>query len=259
MEYPQYLKSELLARAGFVHAFFTRRGGVSLGPYESLNLSPGVGDATEHVNENLRRAAATLGVQTERLYVTRQVHGRDVIVIGGGASAEHVATLAADANIASAMDVACAVRTADCVPVLLADPFGGRVAAVHAGWRGVASNIVGACVERMSALGSQPRDLIAAFGPHISVDAFEVGEDVAAELERSAGGEGSVKRARDRKPHVDLAQIVRAQLTLAGLEGSRVERVEGCTFADRLSFFSHRRDGSTSGRMLSAIVPHGIE
>lgn len=257
MDYPNYLKSELLARAGFAHAFFTRRGGVSRGAFESLNLSPAVGDASEDVTENLRRVAAALGVAAERLYMTRQVHGRGVIVIDERQSTSHVASLEADASIALAAGVACGVRTADCVPILLADPESGRVAAVHAGWRGVAANIIGVCTEKMALLGSLPGDLIAAFGPHISARAFEVGEDVAAELERSVGGTGSVVRGPASRAHGDLARIVRAQLALAGLRESRIEQVEGCTFSDRFSFFSHRRDGSPGGRMLSAIVGRG--
>ncbi len=253
MDCPDYLKSSLLSRAGFAHAFFTRRGGVSRGAFASLNLSPAVGDASEHVAENLRRVAAALGISRERLYMTRQVHGRDVIVIDTDQSTSQVAALAADACVSAVSGIACGVRTADCVPILIADPASGRVAAVHAGWRGAAANVIGASVEKLALLGSRPRELIAAFGPHISAAAFEVGDDVAAELERSAGGAGSVVRGRGR-PHVDLAQIVRAQLALSGLEASRVEQVEGCTFSDRLSFFSHRRDGSPGGRMLSAIV-----
>jgi hypothetical protein len=253
MEYPDYLKSTLLSRAGFAHAFFTRRGGVSRGAFESLNLSPAVGDVHGDVAENLRRVAAALGISRERLYMTRQVHGRDVIVIEADQSTSQVAALGADACVSGAPGIACGVRTADCVPVLLGDPASGRVAAVHAGWRGAAANIIGASVETLALLGSRPRDLVAAFGPHISAAAFEVGDDVAAELERSAGGSGSVVRGRGQ-PQVDLARLVRAQLALSGLDASRIEQVEGCTFSDRLSFFSHRRDGSPGGRMLSAIV-----
>lgn len=189
--------------------------------------------------------------------MTRQVHGRGVTIIDERQSTSDVAELEADASIARAAGIACGVRTADCVPILLADPASGRVAAVHAGWRGIAANIIGACVEKMASLGSEPHDLVAAFGPHISAHAFEVGEDVAVELERSAGGSGSVLRAAASRPHVDLARIIRAQLALGGLRDSRIEQVDGCTFSDRSSFFSHRRDGSPGGRMLSAIVALG--
>jgi YfiH family protein len=198
--------------------------------------------------------AAALGISAERLYMPRQVHGRDVIVIEASHAPSQVATLAADAGVTREPGVACGVRSADCVPILLADPASGRVAAVHAGWRGVAANIAGACVEKMTLLGSRASELVAAFGPHISVAAFEIGEDVAGELERTAGGSGSILREAGRRPHADLARIVRAQLALAGLEPGRIEQVEGCTFSDPLSFFSHRRDGSPGGRQLSAIV-----
>lgn len=257
MESRDYLQSPRLLEAGFTHAFFTRRGGVSSGPFASLNLSPDVGDDPDHVRENSSRAAAVLGVGADRLYMTRQVHGADVLVIDGSEALSAVAARAADASISDAPGLACAVRTADCVPILIGDRESGRVAAVHAGWRGVAANIAGACVRQLSELGSDPRALIAALGPHITAPAFEVGEDVALALERAPGGAGSVIRRSGRKPHVDLAHIVREQLLLAGLDASHVDSVPGCTVADAASFFSHRRDGAASGRLLSAIVPRG--
>jgi YfiH family protein len=250
-----YLRSELLARAGFVHAFFTRRGGVSSGPFASLNLSPEVGDEPEHVRENLRRVVAVLGLGADRLYVPRQVHGREVLVlespVGPGASL----STPADALVSSHPELGCAVRTADCVPILLADRSSGRVAAVHAGWRGVVSNIVAATVERMLALGSRPEALIGAIGPHISARAFEVGEDVAEQLARASSAEAVVVRSPGLKPRVDLHAIVRAQLIGAGLAPDAVQRVIGCTYSEPEAFFSYRRDGQQSGRLLSAIAP----
>lgn len=255
MDRSDYLQSERLLEAGFTHAFFTRRGGVSGGPFASLNLSPEVGDASEHVGENLRRAAALLGVLADRLYVTRQVHGAAVLVIDGMESAAAVAARPADASVSSAAHIACAVRTADCLPLLLADTETGRVAAVHAGWRGVAQNIAGACVAQMAALGSRPEALLAAIGPHVSVAAFEIGEEVARELERAPGASGAISRRAGQKPHADLARIVQAQLARAGVSSHHIERVVGCTVTDEHSFYSYRRQGAVSGRMLSAIVP----
>jgi len=250
-----HLSSSLLTRAGFVHAFFTRRGGVSEGPFASLNLSPGVGDRPEHVSENLGRAARTLGLASERVYVAAQVHDRGVILLHGDEAASVVAETPADAIVSSAPGLGCGVRTADCVPILLADPETGRVAAVHAGWRGVVRGVIASTTERMRGLGSRSTTLLAAIGPHIGPDAFEVDADVAAELARASSASGVVSQRAGSKPHVNLALIVRAQLVQAGLLEARIEDVPGCTYRDAASFFSYRRDGQKSGRMLAVIVP----
>jgi len=254
MDAQDYLQSGLLTRAGFVHAFFTRRGGISEGAFQSLNLSPEVGDRADHVRENLRRAAHTLGLPPERLYVPRQVHGNAVLVLDRGHGPGVVAAATADAIVSGEPQLGCAVRTADCVPILLADRESGRVAAIHAGWRGVVSHVVAATLERMLMLGSQPQALLGVIGPHISASAFEVGEDVAAQLASASSASQVVQRARGKKPYVELAKIVSAQLVDAGLDPTQIEQIPGCTHGDAAWFFSHRRDGSASGRMLSAIV-----
>lgn len=248
----------MLTRAGFVHGFFTREGGVSEGPFASLNCSPDVGDRAEQVRENLGRVAQALGLAAEHLYVAAQVHDRGVIVLKGGESASVVARTAADAIVASAPAVGCGVRTADCVPILLADPESGRVAAVHAGWRGLVREVIASAIEQMVTLGSRRAALLAAFGPHIGPSAFEVGEDVAIELSRTSSAEGVVQRAANGKPHVELARIVHAQLCAAGLARDSIEQVPGCTYRDASRYFSFRRDGQRSGRMLSVIVPRQL-
>lgn len=250
-----YLASGLLARAGFTHAFFTRRGGVSAGPFATLNLSPQVGDGAEQVRENLGRAARSLALPAERIYVAAQNHDRGVVVLDGSEQADTVARTAADAIVASAPGIGCGVRTADCVPILLADSASGRVAAVHAGWRGLVRHVLASAIERMSDLGSQRSALLAAFGPHIGPDAFEVGDDVAEEIVNSSSAQGVVQRAPTGKARVSLARVVRAQLLDAGLDDARIEQVPGCTYRDASQFFSYRRDGQRSGRMLAIIVP----
>jgi YfiH family protein len=250
-----HLQSGLLARAGFSHAFFTRRGGVSEGPFAALNLSPEVGDLSEHVRENFGRAARTLGLPPERLYVAAQVHGREVISLHGTEAASTVARTAADAIVSKAPGIGCGVRTADCVPILLADPETGLVAAVHAGWRGLVRHVIASATERMLELGSRKGALLAAFGPHIGPDAFEVGDDVAREIANASAARGVVERAASGKALVSLGRVVRAQLRAAGLEDAHIEQVPGCTYRDASQFFSYRRDGQRSGRMLAVIVP----
>jgi purine-nucleoside/S-methyl-5'-thioadenosine phosphorylase / adenosine deaminase len=250
-----YLQSPLLSAAGFRHAFFTRRGGVSLGPYESLNFGYGVGDERAHVEENFRRAAQVLAVGAEAVLVLSQVHGNRVV---RGEPGQHRAELLAcegDALIASGGDIACGVRTADCVPILLADPDSGSVAAVHAGWRGTVLRIVEQAASELERLGARRSRLLAAIGPHIERGAFEVGEDVAAELAAASNAVGTIEQRPGARPHADLRAILTAQLHEAGLPAGAIDQVPGCTVEDAELFFSYRRDGPKSGRMLSAIVP----
>ena len=121
MEPSLYSQSERLSRAGFSHAFFTRRGGTSRGAYSSLNLSFDVGDRPQHVAENRRRVAQVLGVGDGAVYVPRQIHGSALIVVDGTTPAAEIATRPADAILSDGPGLACAVRTADCVPILSGD------------------------------------------------------------------------------------------------------------------------------------------
>jgi len=250
-----FLESSLLRAAGFRHAFFTRLGGVSSGPYRSLNFSVAVGDAEEHVLANLERAAAVLGVDPRRIYYLSQVHGREVRELAGSERREAVLEQRGDALVGSSLDLACGVRSADCVPILIADRQNGTVAAVHAGWRGVVAGVIGAAVSSLRVRAAAPPELIAAIGPHISSSAFEVAPEVAREIADACGDASVVDRSRGARPFVDLRRAVRRGLIEAGMSDSAVDDVYGCTVGEPERFFSYRRDGQKSGRHLSAIVP----
>jgi len=249
-----FLESTLLRSAGFSHAFFTRRGGVSEGPYESLNFSRAVGDSAEAVAANVARAATVLGVEPERVFYLSQVHGAVTHVLGGSEHAADVLLTEGDALVSAESTLACGVRSADCVPVLVADRRSGLVAAIHAGWRGVVRGAVESAVQTLRARAGGDGDLVAAIGPHIRVGAFEVSEDVAQELESSSPVPDVVDRS-GKKPHVSLVGIVRGKLAALGLRASSVDDVGGCTVTEPERFFSFRRDGKIGGRHLSAIVP----
>lgn len=245
------LVSPLLRAAGFRHAFFTREGGVSTGPYASLSFSIGAGDDPARVAENRRRAAAALGVEEEQLLYLSQVHGTEVHDVGFGTVHPEVVERKGDALTSRDPFTACGVRTADCVPVLLACRKTGAVGAVHAGWRGAVAGVIEAAIgvlrERHGA-----SDLIAAIGPHIEVGAFEIGEEVAVELERAARIDRVVVREPGKKPHGDLRRFCRGALAASSVV--EIDDVPGCTVTDPTRFFSYRRDGQRSGRQLSAIV-----
>jgi len=248
------LVSESLKRAGFAHGFSTRLGGVSEPPYDSLDFAilrdPGP------LAENQHRLADAVGYDPSRLYQTKQVHGRAVMLGEGDPAALLVQE--ADALVAEAgSGAAVAVRVADCVPILVADPASGRVAAVHAGWRGVVADVVGAAVRQ---LGARQGGLIAAIGPCIGPCCFEVGEEVGELIVRTTTAGVIARRDEARqKVFVDLRSGVRTQLRALGLSDSAIDDVPGrgspgCTRCDEHRFYSYRRDGDSSGRLIAVIV-----
>ncbi len=246
------LESPLLSEAGFTHGFFTRQGGVSPAPFDSLNFTTSTVDTPENFRANLERVASSLGVVAERVYMPSQVHGVTVLEVDGTRPAAELRRHEADVVLSKTAHLACAVRSADCVPVLIACKTTGLVAAVHSGWKGCARGVVTQAIDSLRRAGS--RHLLAAIGPHIELDAFEVGNDVAAELLDASPDKGIVRRDGP-KPHVDLRRMVRAQLLEGGLGAGDIDDVLGNTVLEPERFFSFRRDGERSGRMLSAIVP----
>jgi YfiH family protein len=228
-----------------VRAWFSiRRGGVSRGPFESLNLATHVGDDGRCVAENRARLAHAIALPAEPCWLT-QVHGctlRRAADIAPGSAPR------GDGSVAEAPDLVCAVLTADCVPVLLTDRSGSKVAAVHAGWRGLASGILGHAV---AAMGSTPREIIAWLGPAISAGAYEVGEDVRAALVARLDGAARAFRRNERgRWQADLYALARLGLAAAG-----VDAIFGggfCTYTEKNRFFSHRRE-APCGRMAALI------
>lgn len=251
---PDALRSPLLTAEGFSHAFFMRLGGVSQPPFDSLNIAASsTGDLPEAVQENLRRCALALGVPASRLYFLTQVHGVDASVLDGTEPWEDVAKRVGDITASRTPGVACGIRTADCVPILLGDRRSGVVVAVHSGWKGTVANAAAAGVALMLELETNP-SIVAAVGPHIETCCFEVGDDVAAALANASSAAASVIDRSQGRAHVDLRRIVHAQLVHAGVDASLIDDVHGCTVCDPSRFFSFRRDAEKSGRMLSAIV-----
>ncbi|MFZ1863392.1 MAG: peptidoglycan editing factor PgeF [Polyangiales bacterium] len=244
------LHSILLDRHGFQHGFSTRAGGVSAAPFDTLNLGFHLGDDDEAVRENRARFAQSLGLSVDHLFEQRQVHGNQAREVTRSDRTAEVVNLEGDALIARDEGLGVAARTADCVPILIAHPPSGDVAAVHAGWRGAVADVAGQAVQRMK---HDPAQMIAAIGPHIRARAFEIGNEVASEMERAAGGRPVVVRS-NAKPHGDLTTLVRLQLQDRGIPAGAIDDVGGCTHDDAGLFFSHRRDRGRTGRHLSVIV-----
>lgn len=251
---PLPLRSKLLDQAGFSHGFFLRGGGVSEGAFSSLNFTTITGDSAENVAKNLALAGKSLGVEGQSIYFLRQVHGTDSLVVDGSELRNEVEEMEGDIVLTRTSGVAAAIRTADCVPVLLACPETGWVAACHSGWQGCVRQAAPQAVRALYAAGA--KRLLASVGPHISLQSFEVSLDVAQELIDASPDKDIIDRSFE-KPHIDLRKMVRAQLVQSGLSQGDIDDVAGCTVLDEANFFSFRRDGNPSGRMLSAIVGRG--
>jgi polyphenol oxidase len=250
-----WYESPLLAAAGIPHAFSTRLGGVSIPPFDSLNFGQPAGDVrdlAENIEENYRRLQSAIDAEGRRILKVHQIHGPCVLTARVGEPWENLKY--ADAIVADDPGALASVRIADCVPVLLAAADGRAVAAVHAGWRGVVAGVVPlAAIELRKIAGDVP--ILAAIGPCIGFDAFEVGPEVLAAFQTLLGDQAPIRQAPENKGRVDLKRAITIQLERAGLPDSQIDCTDRCTFRDAGEFFSHRRDKGVTGRMVALIGP----
>ncbi len=249
-------QSPLLNARGVTHGFSTRIGGVSGGPYASLNLGSlaktTAPDDNTSVAENFRRLRAALGTQRLKRVEVNQVHGC-AVWRPADKPVRPADAPCADAIVSDRPDAMLTIRTADCVPILLADGTGQRVAAVHAGWRGLVAGVIVQTLRELDrAWGVSSSQVVAAIGPCISAAHFEVGEEVAAAFERIGLVEVIDRGAH--KPHIDLVAAARAQLIAAGVPLGEIDVTDRCTWRDADEFFSHRRDQGVTGRMAAVIT-----
>jgi polyphenol oxidase len=237
-----YLTPDWPAAAGVRAAFTLRTGGVSLPPFDSLNIGAHVDDAADAVSENRRRVARGLGLASEPGWL-EQVHGAEVADLDAGAP-----MVRADAALTRVAGRACAVQVADCLPVLFAAHDGSAVAAAHCGWRGLAGGVLEATVR---ALKVPADELYAWLGPAIGPRAFEVGDEVrtafVAQDARAAAAFAANPRGRWQCDLFELARQRLAALNVLAVYGGGV-----CTHEDPQRFFSYRRDGRC-GRMAALI------
>jgi polyphenol oxidase len=228
---------------GLVHGISTRTGGVSAERCASLNVSYSVGDATENVDENLRRVADAVGTERAKLFVPYQVHGREVTLV----DADTPDRPRCDVLISRSAEKSLMLRYADCTPVLLADPKRRAVAAVHAGWRGSAVRAAGAAVDALhQAFGSDPGDIVAGIGPAIGPCCYAVGQDVfdafADRPELFANGK------------LDLWTANRQALLETGVLAEHIEVAGVCTRCESERFFSHRANGGLPAGRFAAVI-----
>jgi polyphenol oxidase len=250
------LEAAMLRLTGIRHAFFTRAGGVSTGLYASLNGGVGSRDETDKVVENRSRMSAALGVEPRRLLTAYQSHSPKVVVAQAPWTTENRPQ--ADAIVTRMRALAIGVTTADCGPVLLADPRAGVIGAAHAGWRGALTGVIEATIAAMEGLGAARGQIRAALGPMIRQNNYEVGPDLVARFhdEDPASSRFFAPAARDGHAMFDLGGYIAARLTRAGI--SAVEDLALCTYADPERFYSYRRSTHRAeadyGRHVNAIA-----
>lgn len=238
----ELIEPDWSAPAAVRAATTTRAGGVSAPPFDSLNLAQHVGDAPDAVSENRERLRRTLRLETEPCWL-EQAHGTRVVVAG-----RHARPPIADGAVTRERGQACAVLTADCLPVLLCSRAGDCVAAVHAGWRGLAAGVIEAGLEAMD---TAPAEVLAWLGPAIGPAAYEVGEEVRA---RFTGRDRRAAAAFTVNPRgrwqADLYALADLRLRAAGV--ADITGARRCTYVEPARFYSHRRDGPC-GRMAALI------
>ena len=245
------LQSPVFESCPVRHGFLTRCGGVSEGPFRSLNCGFGSNDVRARVSENRRRAVAASGLGTTPLVTPYQVHGTRVIVAGP----EPLPAQRADAVVTAQAGVAVGVLTADCAPVLLADPVARVVGAAHAGWKGALAGVLPATVDRMVHLGARRERVVAAIGPAIAQASYEVDPPFAEPFLRDEPDGESLFRRAGVKLLFDLPGYAARCLERAGI--GTVDVLDRDTAGEPDSFFSYRRNFRAGepryGRLLSLI------
>lgn len=244
--------------ANLTHFVTTRAGGVSLPPYNSLNLGLHTADYQEHVYINRSLLAERTGIPKDKFLFASQVHSGDVKIIDAASIANGVNNFIprTDATITALPGICLIVMVADCVPVLLFDPVKKVSAVIHAGWRGtvkyISSNAVKAMVEHF---GSDPADIIAGIGPSIGPCCYEVGDEVKKVIEDNFGTtEGYlVYKNTSSKPHFDLWYANHEQLTREGIKTENIEVSRLCTKCHSGLFFSSRASKGITGRFAAGI------
>lgn len=228
----------------------TRQGGFSQPPYSSLNLGLFTLDDPKAIERNLNQYCVSLGIDRSRLALSRQVHSDQIIEVMSPGQVEGY-----DAMITNLSDIFLGIGTADCCPVLIWDPVQQAVGAVHAGWRGTALQILPKTIHRMtSRFESNPADLWIYLGTCISWSHYEIGEEIADQFPDVFLRPGK----EEGKYLLDMKGCLFAQALAAGIRSDHVTSSTHCSYAEPDLFYSYRRDGSASGRMMSIVGMRGI-
>lgn len=244
----KFYQFDLLSEVGVRQAVFSRHGGVSEGPWHSLNVGKTVGDDEAKVTRNRELAFEAAGRDIQSLSDSWLMHGADVIVYDRPRPVEQLIPPKADIILTDKPEVSLFMRYADCAPILLVDPVRRALGLAHAGWRGAVQKVAARAVEAMTArYGSRPGDLLAAVGPAIGPARYEVGPEVAAEVQAAFGPRaGELLPRFGESTHFDLWAANRLALEEAGVKEIEVAGI--CTAENNRDWFSHRADKGRTGR-----------
>lgn len=237
------------------HGFFGREGGVSTGLYKSLNAGPGSSDQGNRVKANRDRICVTLGALPGRMITLRQAHTNKAVIVDGPMSVAQAPE--ADAIVTATPGLVITALAADCAPILIGDPQANVIAAVHAGWRGAVTGVIEAAISSMETLGASPENMVAAVGPCISRDSFEVGPDFEkAFLDISPWCANLFDQGEGDRLKFDLKLYCRSRLMRAGV--GKCEALGDDTMTQPDKYFSYRRskakNESDYGRNASSIM-----
>jgi len=230
-----------------INAFFSYRNSDHVNKDGTIpGLNTGINTEAPHdeVDRNREMYLNATGLSVDKLVIARQVHGNHVEVVNKPGIADNT-----DALITNQHGLVLGIQVADCAAILLADPDHEVIGAVHAGWRGAVAGIIPAAVEKMRKKGADPARILAYVSPCISLNRFEVGEEVASQFP-----DQFVDYSSYSKPHVNLSGFVREHLFNSGVKSSNIEIDERCTFDGEQEFYSFRRERERAGRMLALIT-----
>lgn len=241
------------------HFTSTRNTGVSRGDFSSLNLSLFSGDEPDNIKKNFNLLFDFTGIKPHQLFIPHQTHSDEIIVIDKKFTQESTENQQSilygkDALITNLPNIYIGVTTADCVPILIYDPVKKVVGAVHSGWRGTCAKIVLKTIEKMcEKFGSNPNDIFAVIGPSISAEVYNVGSELVDEFEKTGFKTNEIFQQKNEKIHLDLWKANENLLLEKGLKTENIEIAKRCTFTEQETFFSARKLGIKSGRMISVI------
>jgi hypothetical protein len=235
-----YYTSGLFDNAGIVHGFFTRLGGVSPAPFDSLNMKPDPADSTENITQNRKLATAALKQDPGRLVFASLDHNNRAEIVGEPEAGRDIDNT--DGLITDSKNLPLMISVADCVPVILSRPD-NMVAIVHASWRSLAAGIIPATIEKIHGLGIEPSELLAAIGPAVAVGNYEIKQDVIAIIKQKLKFHEQVLINKDSKTFFDLRKASELQLRQLGVV--QIDHVAIDTFSRSDEFYSYRKEGVT--------------
>lgn len=242
-----FIRPDIFSGETGIEALFTLKNAKTVnrnGEIAGLNLGYKTEAGAEETGQNRGLLFKELDLDPDWVAFGEQVHGTRIRVVTGGGT--YTGT---DGLITRVPNLALAIQVADCAAILLGDPEGRIIGAVHGGWRGAAGGILPKAIRQMKNLGGDPPDIRAFVSPCISLRNFEVGEEVAEQFP-----DDFVERENFEKPHVDLKAFLKYQMLEEGMNAEHIEIDESCTIADSDRFYSYRREGEQSGRMLGLIM-----